>query len=136
MTFNKSRFEKDKIELVRFANCLNTTVVGGFSKLLKNAIAAMQVGEIISYCNLRYFTGRGYIKNGFKVSHITQPNYFYFHKSNKNKLYSRNMFQKHKLKKLLDNFDPELSEYDNMRNNGYSKIYDAGNLKLVYSKST
>lgn len=132
MTFNQSRFEKNKMELVRFANKLNISVVGGFSKLLKHFISESKTKNIVSYCNLRYFSGSGYIKNGFKPITYTQPNYFYF-KNNSSFLYSRHKFQKHKLQKELDIFDASLSEYENMKNNGYEKIYDAGNLKLIYS---
>ena len=49
------------------------------------------------------------------------------------KLYSRNVFQKHKLKGKLKIFDVNLSEYDNMINNGYRRIYDSGN--IVYTKT-
>ena len=43
------------------------------------------------------------------------------------------IFQKHKLKNLLnENFDENLSERDNMINNGYRIYYDTGN--LVYHK--
>ena len=44
------------------------------------------------------------------------------------------MFQKHKLKDKLENFDSDLTEVENMINNGYNRIYDCGNLKFVYIK--
>ncbi|MCX6751140.1 MAG: hypothetical protein NTZ83_06805, partial [Candidatus Pacearchaeota archaeon] len=55
----------------------------------------------------------------------------YFKKQDPSKLYSRRDFQKHLLANKLDIFDPVLSEYENMLNNGYLRIFDAGNLKMV-----
>jgi hypothetical protein len=36
-------------------------------------------------------------------------------------------YQKHKLEKLLPIFDPLLTEWQNMQNNGYDRIWDCGN---------
>ena len=40
-------------------------------------------------------------------------------------------FQKHKLKKLLPLFDEKLSEWENMKNNGFDRIWDCGNDKWI-----
>ena len=47
--------------------------------------------------------------------------------------YSRVAFQKHKLEKLLPAYDPNLTEWQNMQNAGYDRIWDCGN--LVYAKT-
>ena len=57
-------------------------------------------------------------------------NYFYF-KNEYDELQSRVKFQKHKLKNILEVFDENLSESENMYNNGYRKIYDSGNLVFI-----
>ena len=41
---------------------------------------------------------------------------------------------KHKLKDKLTNFDPNLTEFENMENNGYFRIYDCGNKVYTYKK--
>jgi len=41
-------------------------------------------------------------------------------------------FQKHKLKTILPTFDPTLTEWENMKNNGYDRIWDCGNGKWKY----
>ena len=46
-------------------------------------------------------------------------------------LLSRLNFQKHKLEKKLEFFDPEKSEYENMKANGYFRIFDCGNMVFV-----
>ena len=36
---------------------------------------------------------------------------------------------------MLENYDPNLTEYENMLNNGYDKIYDCGNLIYLYNNN-
>ena len=43
-------------------------------------------------------------------------------------------FQKHKLKNLLSVFDSNLTEWENMKNNGFDRIWDCGNGKWVWKK--
>lgn len=131
MTIGKSRFKGDELELHRFCNKLNTNIVGGFSKLIKNFIRNYKFERIISYCDLRYFNGDGYKRVGFKELHITTPNYFYW-LYNGNKFLNRLQCQKHKLNNFLNIFDHNLTEHENMLKNNYLRIYDAGNLKMEY----
>ena len=128
-SFSKPRFNKNyDWENIRTCTKLNTTVVGGFSKLMKY-FTNNYAGSIITYVDCRYFTGGGYLKNGFKFIKHTEPNYFYFKNSTIN-LESRNKYQKHKLKDILPIFDENMTEYENMLNNKYLRIFDAGNLIL------
>ena len=46
-------------------------------------------------------------------------------------LKSRIKYQKHKLGKLLEIFDPAKSEIENMKLNGYHRIFDCSNLVFV-----
>jgi hypothetical protein len=133
MSFGKSRYNKDyDFENIRSCTKINTQIIGGLSKLLKYFIKNENPKSIISYVDLRYFNGNGYIKNNFKIIGQSEPNYFYFHKTSMI-LESRLRYQKHKLEKILDNFDVGLSEYENMINNDYLRIFDCGNLKLLYT---
>jgi hypothetical protein len=47
-------------------------------------------------------------------------------------LESRNKYQKHKLSKVLEDFNPNDTEVQNMFGNGYRRIWDSGN--KVYFK--
>lgn len=133
MTFGKSRYNKNyEYELIRFCSEINTTVIGGASKLLKYFERKYSPKSLISYANRRWSQGNLYEKLGFTFLNDTTPNYFYF-KGDLGLLHSRVQFQKHKLKDKLEHFDPNLTETENMFNNGYRKIYDCGN--KVYVKS-
>lgn len=129
--FGKNRFKQDdSIELIRFCNKLNTSVTGGFQKIIKYFEQTYNPNSLVSFVDVRYFNGSGYIKSGFQACDLTHPNYFYFKENKYNNLYNRFSFQKHKLKNKLENFDPLLSEAENMYNNKYLRIFDAGNIKL------
>ncbi|MBC8427368.1 MAG: hypothetical protein H8D97_00605 [Proteobacteria bacterium] len=131
MTFSKSRFNKNyKYELLRFCNVLNYTIVGGASKLLKLFIKKYSPNSIISYADLRWSNGNLYNQLNFKYSHFSNPSYWYF-KGNELKLYNRLFFQKHRLEGKLKDFNQNLTEYENMLNNRYRRIFDCGN--LVYT---
>lgn len=111
-------------DLTRYATSKN--VAGGFSKLLSNFKKNVEWEEIFTYANLDYSDGALYELTGFERSGITYPNYHYF----KNGIrYSRQQFMKHKLEHKLELFDESLTEYQNMRNNKYRKIYDSGSIK-------
>ena len=127
MTFGKPRFNKDiDYELIRFCTKKGYTIQGGGSRMLKYFEKTYKPKSLLSYANRRWSTGNFYIKSGFTFKYNTTPNYFYFHPK-ENILWSRNKFQKHKLKGLLETFNPDVTETINMFNNGYRKIYDSGN---------
>ena len=131
MTFGKSRYNKSvQYELIRFCSKVNYSVVGAASKLLRQFERTYNPQSIISYANRRWSTGHLYHKLGFELTGTTPVNYFYF-KNEYDELQSRVKFQKHKLKNILEVFDENLSESENMYNNGYRKIYDSGNLVFV-----
>ena len=127
MTFGKSRYNKKyQYELIRYSNKPHTSVVGGAGKLLKYFIMTYKPDSMISYSDKRWNTGNLYERLGFSFSHVSEPNYWYF-KPGFLQIYSRVNFQKHKLPKLLKEFDPTQTEWENIINNGYDRIWDCGN---------
>ena len=129
LTLSKSRFNKKYVwEITRYCNKLGYNVVGGFSKLLSNFRKEFS-GSIITYADKRYSTGDMYSKVGFIELKDSTPNYWYW--KTPERLFSRIEFQKHKLLDKLDTFDPILTEAENMRRNGYKRIWDCGNKVFV-----
>jgi hypothetical protein len=135
MTFGKLRkitgntHECNKYELIRYSSKLNTNVIGGFSKLLKYFIKNFTPLEIISYADRRWSTGKLYEINGFNFIHNTPPNYWYM-KYYKNREH-RYKYRKSELYKLLEKYLPDLSEWENMKNNKYDRIWDCGSKKYI-----
>ena len=124
---------KDGYEIIRLATKTGLSVRGGASKILAHFLKK-QKGNIYTYADMRYSTGAVYLSLGFSKTHITKPGYFYY---KGNRLLSRQRCQKHKLSKLLEHYDPALSESLNMFYNGYRRVWDAGHthFALVTTKS-
>lgn len=135
MSFGKARYNKNyEFELLRYCCLLNTCVIGGASRIFKNFIKNHSPESIISYCHRHLFSGKIYKTIGMEFSHYTKPAYWYTY--DYSSLESRVKFQKHKLKNLLSNFNPELTEVDNMKNNGYDRIWDCGNSVWSWRKQS
>ena len=136
MTFGKNRFKKNsnEWEMVRFCNKLNYNIIGGASKLFKHFIKTYNEDNlnIISFSDRRFFSGKLYENLSFKFDKFTSPSYIYWKSST---ILNRMACQKHKLPKLLDKFSIELSEYQNMKNNGYNRLWDCGNSKWIFEKN-
>ncbi len=133
MTFVKSRFNKGfDWEISRYCNKLDHHVIGGMSRLLKH-FRKLHSGSIITYADRRYsYKNNVYSSSGFELLHISKPNYFYFKVMGGSDIIThRQTFQKHKLKMKLDQYDSNLTEWENMKMNGYDRIWDCGN--FVYT---
>lgn len=138
MTFGKSRFSKKyEWELLRFCSKLGYHIPGAAGKLLKFFELNKHPMSLISYADRRWSDGNVYDKLGFTKSGCSKPNYWYLDNTY-SKRYSRLLFQKHKLESMLDVFDINKTEYENMKENGYSRIFDCGNLVYVkeYKKTS
>ena len=126
MTFGKTRFTKDKdgYELLRFCNKLNTTVIGGASKLINHFIKSYTPKNIISYADRRWSNGNLYEKLGFKQYRVSPPSYYYVIN---NKRYNRILFQKNK---LIEKYNCPINktEHEFCLEHKWFRIYDCGNL--------
>lgn len=129
ITVGKSRFKNGEVELLRMCSKLGWQIVGGFSKLMKH----QPYSEMISYVDRGKFSGEGYFASGWEFISYTPISYFY---ANAKTTISRYQAQKHKLSKILPVFDPKLTESENMKNNHWFRIYDCGNLKVLYKRVT
>lgn len=127
MSFSKPRYNKTHdIELTRYCSKLGYNIVGGASKLFSAFIRDYpNINSIISYSDRRWNTGKLYQTLGFSSCPSSPPNYFYV-KHPTTELLSRVKYQKHKLEAILPIYDPDLSEWVNMKSNGYDRIWDCG----------
>jgi len=139
MTFGKMRNTKQPtdtdFELLRASSKLFHNIPGAFSKLLNYFEKNYNPTSLTSYANKRWSKGNVYSKNKFDHIGTTPPGYFYIEGNNfdANPLLSRIQFQKHRLNKKLEMFNPDLTETENMYNHNYRKIYDCGH--LIFKKN-
>lgn len=132
MTFGKPRFGgSTEWELHRFATMKYHHVNGAASRLFKAFQREHSPKSVVSYADRRFSTGGVYNQLGFICHDISSPSYYYT--KNHRDLLHKTKFQKKNLPKLLDHFDPALSEWDNMKINGYDRIWDCGHYVFVWT---
>lgn len=121
MSFKKIR--NKTYELIAFCNLLNTTITGGFPKLLKSFISDFNPRCIVSYIDKRWDNGEIFESNGFKHVMDKNPDYSYVvgHKREQKAKYSK--------KKLIEQgFDINKTEKEIMLERGMPRIYDCGTM--------
>lgn len=127
-------FHDGNTELTRMATKLNTQVVGGFSKLMKNFCKLYNCDNITSYIYRAWFNGNGYKECNFRIVKENKPSYFYIVKDKK---VHRSCFRKDKIKRMfevgeLKYWNENETEKELMIKNGIRRIYDCGTIKVVY----
>lgn len=123
-----SKGTEQDFELLRFCNKLNTTVVGGASKLLKYFESNFDYKTITSYADRRWSEGNLYFNLGFELVSETKPNYFYTKGE-----FRENRF-KYRKSELKAHNKENRTEKQLMEELGYSRIYDSGTLKFKKEK--
>lgn len=127
MTFSSLSISKGhqsgegKYEISRFASSVG--VVGGASKLLTAFERDVRPSELLSFADRRWGDGDVYIKLGFTHSHDSDPNYWYFRETK---------VRKHRFGlRKNSNDNPELTEWENRKQEGWDRIWDCGNRVYV-----
>jgi len=136
MTFGKKRIilklksMNNEYELLRFCNKLNTSVIGGASKLFKYFVDNFYPENIISYASCDISSGNLYEKLKFMKQKHTGLNYWWA----SDRRYHRSNFMKYKL--VEEGADPTKTAEEILRNKKYLKIYGSGNLKYEWKKES
>jgi predicted Zn-ribbon and HTH transcriptional regulator len=119
--------ETGTYELCRYATA-NNRVNGGSGKLLSYFIKNYFPKKIVTYADRRWSSSSENLYNrlGFVKIKTTKCNYWYL--SGMKRLH-RYDFAKHTLSEKLEIFDESLTEWENMKNNGWDRIWDCGSIK-------
>ena len=137
MTFGNSRKAiggMGDIELLRFCNSLNTSVIGSGAKLFSYYIKNLhdKTKKIVSFADrdwTMFYENSIYFKLGFDFIGYTDIGYWYIIDGMRKFRYA---YRKSELVK--QGFDKNMSEHEIMFNRGYYRIYDTGNLKFEFNK--
>ena len=101
---------KNNYKLLIFCNKLNTNIINSESKLFNYFIKTYTPKEVITYVDRSYSNGKLYEQLGFKLHSKTKPNCYYIINGTK--------------------------KYNKIPNCNSPRIYDSGNIKLVFIKQT
>lgn len=147
MTFGKVRNTiskrstdgSDAYELIRFCSLLNTTVVGGASKLFKYFIKSYHPEEIVSFSDRAHTRGNLYPMLGFEEVSRSEPGYVWVNIQTE-EYKNRVACQKHNLPKLFDDVTEEdimnHTENEIMMSHGYAKVFDSGVIRWEWTPNT
>lgn len=143
MTFSPPRValgQKDKTkdktgvwELSRFCTDVNYRIPGIASKLLTHFKRNHQWKEIYSYADKRWSVGNMYHQLGFELAADNPPDYFYVIDGIRKHRWN---YRKDILKNTLPNYDASLTEYQNMVNHGFWRVWDCGTLKFTMTATS
>ena len=115
-------------ELTRFCNKLNTSIIGGASRLLNHFISEYNPNIITSFASNDISNGGLYKTLGFEKEDISSS-YWYVDKKSL-KRYHRSRFSKSELSKMGYT---EGTEEEIMKKLPYHKIYDCGHTRYKLS---
>lgn len=125
---NKSGY----FELLRFCNKLNTSVIGGASRLFSYFIKKYNPIEIISYADRRWSQGNLYTKIGFDFIDNTKPSYSYIDGKKQVRINRYNLRKNILIEKY--NCPKEISETNFCHSIGLYQVFDCGNKKYIWKK--
>ena len=117
MSFGSPRFtDKYEWEIIRECSKLGYIILGGKEKLWSYFLKNHNPNSVISYCDFSKFNGESYLKLGFEKIGLNKPGFVWYDEKTQ-QIFWRNPY-KHK----------------EMKEAGYLKIYDAGQLVFVWNK--
>ena len=129
------KFDGTRWELTRFAS---RNVVGAASRLLSAFLADHpEARYLCSYSDNRISSGAVYESLGFDLEGEVPPQYCYIHNDEfrvveGKKVHVRihkSSLRKDRQLRLLEGYDPSLSEHENALAHGFYRVYDAGKRK-------
>jgi hypothetical protein len=130
ITLGKSRNKNNETEILRFCNKMDTTVMGGFTRLLNYFLKNYYFEKLVTYADISNSNGDLYLKNGLEYEKTTEVGYYWCKNGIK---YNRFKFRKDKL--IKEGHDKSLTESKIMHERGYYRLYNCGNYKFKFLNS-
>jgi DNA-directed RNA polymerase subunit H (RpoH/RPB5) len=117
MSFSLPRFtDKYEWEIIRECSKLGFCIIGGKEKLWKYFLKKYNPSNCLSYCDFSKFTGDSYLKLGFQKERLNKPGFVWYDENTKQTFW-RNPYKHREMKEA-----------------GYLRIFDAGQLVFVWKK--
>jgi hypothetical protein len=117
-------------ELKRYSTD-GTSRAGMMAKLFQHFIRSQTPESVVSFSDMRWFSGASYQKIGFFQDGIISPDYAYV----KNGIrHNKSKFRKDGIRRHLpEHYESELTEREMMESAGYDRIWDCGKIRWVWA---
>ena len=143
MTFSKMRpmlgktsTSENEYELTRFCNLLNSSVVGGASKLFKHFVKTYKPDKVVSFSDKAHTSGKLYELLGFEKVSVSEPGYVWVNLKDDSYL-TRVKCQKRNLPKVFHDVTEEdiqnKTEKQIMMEHGYVQVFDSGVIRWEWT---
>lgn len=135
MTFGAKRLPKDADSTVGVYEIYRYCSIDGGDELVSELVAyfikTYSPTKITTYVDRRFSIRDrcGFSGCGFSFVANTSPTYWYIHPKNSLIREYRFKYRKSALESEVDVFDSEKTEWENMKVNGYDRVWDCGSLK-------
>ncbi len=113
-------------EMIRYASKIDTTITGGLSKLLKAFINDAQPDDIMTYANRDWWTGKSYLKLGFKKTEL-MPSIEFWIAPTDNKRFTHKQIAA----ALKNELTPDTEKQTLLLKKGYIRGYNSGSTKFL-----
>jgi hypothetical protein len=123
---------KHQWEITRYCNLNNISIFKSEKILFDYFKEKFTPREVLFVCDFRLSDGKNFENIGFKHSGLSSPNYFYV--KDEEIYVSRFKCYKENLKKILPIYDETLTEFSNMINNNYRRVWDCGHIKFIWNE--
>ena len=117
-------------ELTRFCNKINTSVVGGASKLFKHFVNNYHPKEIRSFSDRAHTRGNLYSTLGFKELRRSDASYVWIDLKT-DRAFHRIHAQKHNIRRFLNDYTIDIdnqTEFQIMESHGFVSLFDSGTI--------
>lgn len=134
-TIGKSTNVESEYELSRFCSLLNTSVVGGASKLYRHFVNKYQPDAVTSFSDRAHTSGDLYKTLRFDEVRRSEPGYVWVRLKD-DTAWSRVNAQKKNIVKFLrdDSVDLAKTEFEIMEEHKYAAVFDSGTITWVWRK--
>lgn len=138
MSFSRARkIVRDDVvynsfELLRFCNALDTTVVGGFSKLLTHFNKTQNPDDVMTYVDCDWSDGKSFLTMGFGYSEKIPGFEFWLNTKTGVREYPHLVLKKHE--KSMNSFTSEMEKDSFLQKSRYIKVYNTGSYKFILKR--
>jgi len=140
MSFSKGRqIDRENVvynsyELLRFCNMLDTTVVGGFSKLLSHFTIIQNPDDVMTYVDCDWSDGQSFLAMGFEYSETIPAFEFWLNTKTGDREYPHLVLKKSADQQGMDSFATEVEKESFLQKTGYIKVYNSGSYKFILKR--